>query len=64
MAITDAVGAVLSVSIGHASPYEITLAERTLEECFMDEFPQRLISDKAYDSNQLDAQFGQSRALK
>jgi transposase len=54
MAITDAGGAVLSVSIESASPHEVTLVETTLEERFVDELPQRLIGDKAYDSDPLD----------
>jgi transposase len=42
------------VSIESASPHEVTLVETTLEERFVDELPQRLIGDKAYDSDPLD----------
>lgn len=34
----------------------MTLVERTLGARFVDALPQRLIGDKAYDSNKLDAQ--------
>ena len=54
MAITDAAGVVLSVSIERASPHEVTLVEQTLEDRFLEELPQRLIGDKAYDSDALD----------
>lgn len=54
MAVTDAGGVVLSVRIGSASPHEVTLVESTLEERFVRELPERLIGDKAYDSDALD----------
>ena len=59
MAITDAGGAVLSVSVESASPHEVTLVETTLEERFIEELPERLIGDKAYDSDPLDEQLAQ-----
>ena len=55
MAITDAGGVVLSVRIESASPHEVTLVEKTLKDRFVDETPERLIGDKAYDSDELDA---------
>ena len=54
MAITDAGGVVLSISIQSASPHEVTLVETTLEERFVDELPEKLIGDRAYDSDPLD----------
>lgn len=54
MAITDAGGVVLSIAIECASPHEVTLVETTLEERFVEELPERLIGDKAYDSDALD----------
>ena len=56
MAITDAGGVVLSVSLQSASPHEVTLVESTLAECFVDSLPEKLIGDKAYDSDPLDKQ--------
>ena len=54
MAITDAGGVVLSVAIESASPHEVTLVETTLEERFVDAVPEKLIGDRAYDSDPLD----------
>ena len=54
LAITDAGGVVLSLTIESASPHEVNLVETTLEERFVEEMPERLIGDKAYDSDPLD----------
>ena len=54
MAVTDAAGLVLSVSIASASPHEVGLVEQALEERFIEPMPQRLIGDRAYDSDPLD----------
>ena len=54
MAITDAGGVVLSARIESASPDEVTLAEKTLEDRFLDELPEKFIGDRAYDSDPLD----------
>jgi transposase len=37
-----------------ASPHEVTLVEATLESNFLKEEPDRLVGDKAYDSDSLD----------
>ena len=42
--------------IESAAPHEVTLVEATLAARFVDEQPERLIGDKAYDSDPLDAQ--------
>jgi transposase len=59
MAITDAAGIGISISIGSASPHEVTLVEDVLEEMFIEELPERLIGDKAYDSDPLDEKLKQ-----
>jgi transposase len=59
MAVTDAGGTVLSVSVESASPHEVKLVERVLEERFIDALPERLIGDKAYDSDPLDERLKQ-----
>lgn len=59
MAVTDARGVVLSISIESASPHEVTLVEQTLEERFIEELPQKLIGDRAYDSDPLDERLAQ-----
>ncbi|MCA9412852.1 MAG: IS5 family transposase [Candidatus Omnitrophica bacterium] len=53
MAITDGNGLPLSASVQDASPHEVTLVEETLLETFLPENPERLIGDRAYDSDEL-----------
>jgi transposase len=55
MAITDSHGLPVAVRIESASPHEVTLVEDTLDELLTKSQPQRLIGDKAYDSDGLDA---------
>jgi transposase len=45
----------LAVAVNSASPAECQLVEQVLAGSFLDELPARLIGDKAYDSDQLDA---------
>jgi transposase len=59
MAITDAGGVVLSVSVQSASPHEVTLVEKTLDDRFVEELPEKLIGDRAYDSDPLDERLAQ-----
>ena len=54
MGLTDACGLPLAVDATSASPHEITLIDATLDACFLEELPERLIGDKAYDSDKLD----------
>src|SRR5262245_39436153 len=56
MAVADSNGFPLSVYTTSASPHEVTLVRKTLVERFTDEKPKRLIGDKAYDSDPLDAE--------
>jgi transposase len=44
----------LAVSIQSASPHESQLVEEVLGQSFLDELPERLIGDAAYDSDPLD----------
>lgn len=55
MAVADAAGFPLALYVASASPHEVTLVEDTLERIFTNELPRRLIGDKAYDSDKLDA---------
>jgi transposase len=55
MAIADRSGLPLAAWIESASPHEVKLVEDTLNAMFIDEDPERLIGDKAYDSDKLDA---------
>ena len=54
MAVADGFGLPLAICTESASPHEVKLVERTLTERFTDERPQRIIGDKAYDSDPLD----------
>ena len=55
MALADRSGLPLAVHAASASPHEVTLVEATLEASFLGEEPERLIGDRAYDSDPLDA---------
>lgn len=54
MAVADRHGFPITISVSSASAHEITLVEPTLDTMFTEELPQRLIGDKAYDSDPLD----------
>src|SRR6266498_2248828 len=56
MAIADGHGLPIAVCTESASPAEVTLVERTVEQRFVADPPERLIGDKAYDSDELDRQ--------
>jgi transposase len=60
MGIADRHGLPLALRAESASPAEVTLVEQTLEERFVAEVPERLIGDKAYDSDHLDEQLLQN----
>jgi len=54
MAISDGQGLPLAVHVASASPHETKLVEATLEQRFFADLPERLIGDRAYDSDRLD----------
>src|SRR5438105_12584735 len=54
MAISDGHGLPLAVHVASASPHETKLVEATLENRFFADLPERLIGDRAYDSDRLD----------
>jgi transposase len=54
MAIADASGLPVSVCLASASPHEVKLAEMALDSLFVTGMPEKLIGDKAYDSDDLD----------
>lgn len=54
MAITDSHGLPLALCTESASPAEVKLVAQTLEQRFIADLPERLIGDKAYDSDKLD----------
>ncbi len=64
MGLADAHGLPLAVDAGSASPHEVTLVDATLDACFLDDLPARVIGDKAYDSDPLDRRLDQERGVE
>jgi transposase len=54
MGIADGHGLPLALRTESASPAEVKLVEATLAERFVPDVPERLVGDKAYDSDRLD----------
>ena len=59
MALAEFPGLPLAIHLESAAPHEVTLVEPTLEQRLVTQPPQRLIGDKAYDSDKLDAQLNE-----
>ena len=53
MAVVDRHGLPVAVDVASASPAEVRLVRSTLDARFVPELPERLIGDKAYDSDAL-----------
>jgi transposase len=64
MAIADRTGLPIACGIASASPHEVTLVEETLDNGFLEHAPDRLIGDKAYDSNLLDERLRLERGIE
>ena len=56
MLIADKNGLPVAAYIDEASPHEVTLVHKTLAARFVEALPKRLIGDRAYDSDPLDAE--------
>ena len=54
MAVATAASVPLAFTVDSASPHESKLVDETLAGSFLDELPERLIGDKAFDSDPLD----------
>jgi transposase len=63
MAIVDGHGLPIGVRIESASPHEVKLVESTLDAVVTDN-PERLIGDRAYDSDALDARLRHERDIE
>jgi hypothetical protein len=63
MAIADAGGVPVAAHIESASPHEVTLVEATIDTTFTEYVPDRLIGDKAYDSDGLDERLADVRGI-
>ena len=59
MAVADGHGLPLAVDVASASPAEVRLVISTLEARFIPQLPERLIGDKAYDSDPLAEQLAE-----
>jgi transposase len=64
MGIADGHGLPLALRTESASPAEVKLVEQTLEERIVAEVPERLIGDKAYDSDKLDQQLMENYGIE
>jgi hypothetical protein len=64
VAIASGDGLPLAISVESASLAECRLVEAVLAGCFLDELPERLIGDKAYDSDALDEQLAEEYGIE
>jgi transposase len=60
MGIADGHGLPLALRTESASPAEVKLVEKTMDERIVPDVPERLIGDKAYDSDRLDRELMQN----
>jgi hypothetical protein len=63
-AIADACGLPVVAHVESASPHEVKLVEATIGSSFTRYAPDKLVGDKAYDSDRLDQQFFQKRSVE
>jgi len=64
MAVADSNGLPVAICTASASPHEVTLVEETLDEFLADDHIDRLVGDKAYDSESLAAKLASDRAIQ
>jgi len=64
MAIADTAGLPVAAHIESASPHEVKLVEATIDSGFTEYAPDKLIGDKAYDSDKLDRQLSEDRDIE
>jgi transposase len=64
MAIADAAGLPVAAHIESASPHEVKLVEATIDSSFTPDAPDRMIGDKAYDSDPLDERLLRERGIE
>ena len=63
MGLTDAFGLPIAVDTTSASPHEVTLVDTTLDACFLEHVPEKVIGDRAYDSDKLDQRLARQRGV-
>ena len=64
MAIADASGFPVAAHIESASPHEVKLVDKTIDNRFLDKTPDRWIGDKAYDSDPLDQRLIEDKGIE
>jgi len=64
MAIADTSGLPVAAYVESASPHEVKLVEDTIDSGFTRHAPDKLIGDKAYDSDKLDHQLREERGVE
>jgi hypothetical protein len=64
MAIADRSGLPVAIGIASASPHEVTVVEETIDHGFHAAAPERLIGDRAYDSDGLDERLREERGIE
>ena len=64
MAIADAYGLPVAAHVESASPHEVKLVEDTIDSSFTRYAPDKLIGDKAYDSDPLDDRLLEDRGVE
>ena len=64
MAIADRHGLPIAAGIASASPHETKLVEETLDACFLERLPDRLVGDRAYDCDPLDERLRDERGVE
>jgi transposase len=62
--MADRAGLPIAVGIASGQRHEVKLVEDTLDACFLDELPPKLIGDRAYDANELDARLLEERNVE
>jgi hypothetical protein len=64
MAIADRSGLPVAAGIASASPHEVTLVDETIDNGFLEDAPEHLIGDMAYDSDGLDERLMRERGIE
>ena len=64
MGLADAFGLPIAAYATSASPHEVTLVDETLDACFFDNVPEKVIGDRDHDSDKLDEQLAQERGVE
>ncbi len=63
MGLTDASGLPIAIDTTSAQPHEIKLVDQTLDACSLEHVPEKIIGDKAYDSDKLDQKLADERGV-